>query len=131
MRFRILAPAVLAIALATAPARAATVTRSDDGVSALAASRAGLYTLTLTGARGEQVVDLAIEQTKDGFTALLISPAHESWLTDVKFDGKRLTGTAATSAGRGTLVLEMTDSGAHGTLAVAGRTIAINATRER
>jgi hypothetical protein len=131
MRFRILAPAVLAIALATVPAHATTPTHAEDGVSALAASRAGLYTLTLVGDRGDQLVDLAIEQTKDGFTGLLISPTRESWLTDVKFDGKRLTGTAATSAGHGTLVLEMTESGAHGTLAVAGRKITVNATRER
>jgi hypothetical protein len=131
MRFRILAPAVLAIALATSPVSAATPTRSDDGVSALAASRAGLYMLTLAGTRGGQPVDLAIEQAKNGFTALLITPEHESWLTNVTFDGKRLTGTAATSAGPGTLVLEMTDTGAHGTLAVAGRTIMISGTRER
>jgi hypothetical protein len=130
MRFRILAPAVLAIALATVPARATTPTY-PEAVSALAVSRAGLYMLTLAGTRGEQAVDLAIEQTKDGFTALLITPTHESWLSDVKFDGKRLTGTAVTSAGRSTLVLEMSDTGAHGTLVVAGRTIMITGTRER
>jgi hypothetical protein len=132
MRLRILAPSLLAIALSTAPARAETPTaRTEDGRSALAASRAGLYTLTLVGNGGQQAVDLAIEADKAGFTALLISPAHESWLSDVKFDGKRLTGTTLTSAGRGTLVLEMTDSGAHGRLVVAGRTITIVGTRER
>jgi hypothetical protein len=131
MRFRILAPAILALALATVPARAETPTHPEDGVSALAASHAGLYMLTLVGTRGEQAVDLVIEQTKDGFTVLLITPEHESWLTNVNFDGKRLTGTAVTSAGRGTLVLEVTDTGAHGTLAVAGRTIMITSTRDR
>jgi hypothetical protein len=133
MRFRILAPSLLAIALSTAPARAETPTPTPttDGVSALAVSRAGLYTLTLTGAAGQQAVDLAIEPAKGGFTALLITPAHESWLSDVKFDGKRLTGTTLTSAGRGTLVLEVTDTGAHGRLIVAGRTISIVGGRER
>jgi hypothetical protein len=133
MRFRILAPSLLAIALSTTPARAETPTpiRTEDGVSALAASRAGLYTLTLIGIGGQQAVDLALEPAKAGFSALLITPAHESWLSDVKFDGKRLTGTTLTSAGRGTLVLEMTDSGAHGRLVVAGRTITIVGTRER
>jgi hypothetical protein len=131
MRFRILAPSLLAIALSTTPARAETATPTTDGVSALAVSRAGLYTLTLVGAAGQQSVDLAIEPAKAGFTALLLTPAHESWLSDVKFDGKRLTGTTLTSAGRGTLVLEMTDSGAHGRLVVAGRTISIVGTRER
>jgi hypothetical protein len=131
MRFRILAPSLLAIALYTAPARAETPSRTEDGVSALAVSRAGLYTLTLAGPGGEQAVDLAIEQAKTGFTALFITPAHESWLSDVKFDGKRLTGTTLTSAGRGTLVLDVTDTGTRGTLVVAGRTIAISGTRER
>ena len=134
MRFRILAPSLLAIALSTTPARAETTTptRTDDGkTSALATSRAGLYTLTLVGDAGEQAVDLAIEPAKTGFSALLITPAHESWLSDVKFDGKRLTGTTLTSAGRGTLVLEMTDSGARGHLMVAGRTITVVGTRER
>jgi hypothetical protein len=133
MRFRILAPSLLAIALSTTPARAETPARirSEDGVSALAVSRAGLYTLTLVGSAGQQSVDLAIEPEKAGFTALLITPAHETWLSDVKFDGKRLTGTALTSAGRGTLVLEMTDTGTHGRLVVAGRTIAVVGTRER
>jgi hypothetical protein len=131
MRFRIFVPAVLAIALISAPASAATATTPDDAVSALAASRAGLYTLTLVGAAGQQAVDLALEQVKSGFTALLITPAHESWLADVKFDGKRLTGTTLTSAGRGTLVLEMSDTGVHGTLTVAGRSIAITGTRDR
>jgi hypothetical protein len=130
MRFRILVPAMLGIALSVAPARAETPIRPVDGVSALAASRAGLYTLTLAGARGEQVVDLAIEQAKAGFTALLITPAHESWLSNVKFDGKRLTGTTLTSAGQGTLVLEITDAGTRGTLTVAGRTIAITGMRD-
>jgi hypothetical protein len=135
MRFRILAPSLLAIALSTTSARAETPSttpiRTEDGMSALAVSRAGLYTLTLTGVAGQQAVDLAIEPAKAGFSALLISPAHESWLSDVKFDGKRLTGTTLTSAGRGTLVLEMTDSGAHGRLVVAGRTITVMGTRER
>jgi hypothetical protein len=134
MRFRILAPSLLAIALSTTPARAATTTptRTDDGkTSALATSRAGLYTLTLVGDAGAQAVDLAIEPAKTGFSALLITPAHESWLSDVKFDGKRLTGTTLTSAGRGTLVLDMTDSGAHGHLIVAGRTITVVGNRER
>ena len=131
MRFRILAPSLLAIALSTTPARAETPTTPTDGVSALAVSRAGLYTLTLTGTAGQQAVDLAIEPAKAGFTALLITPAHESWLSDVKFDGKRLTGTTLTSSGRGTLVLEVTDTGAHGRLIVAGRTISIVGARER
>jgi hypothetical protein len=133
MRFRILAPSLLAFALSTMPARAETpaTTRTEDGVSALAVSRAGLYALTLTGIAGKQAVDLAIEPAKAGFSALLITPAHESWLSDVKFDGNRLTGTTLTSAGRGTLVLDMTDSGAHGRLVVAGRTITIVGTRER
>lgn len=131
MRFRILAPSLLAIALYITPASAETPGRTEDGVSALAASRAGLYTLTLVGAGGAQAVDLAIEQTKAGFSALLITPAHESWLSDVKFDGKRLTGTTLTSAGRGTLVLEITDTGTRGTLVVGGRAIAITGTRER
>jgi hypothetical protein len=133
MRFRILAPSLLAIALSTAPARAETPapTRTEDALSALAVSRAGLYTLTLVGGAGQQAVDLAIEPEKSGFTALLITPAHESWLSDVKFDGKRLTGTTLTSAGRGTLVLEMTDNGAYGRLVVAGRTITVVGTRER
>ena len=130
MRFRILVPAILGIALSTTPVRAEAPARADDRVSALAASRAGLYTLTLAGARGEQIVDLAIEQAGTGFTALLITPTHESWLTNVKFDGKRLIGTTLTSAGQGTLVLEMTDTGARGTLAVAGRIIAITGTRD-
>jgi hypothetical protein len=130
MRFRILVPALLSVALAL-PVHAATPTRPDPDVSALAASRAGLYTLTLVGTRGGQVVDLAIEQVKDGFSALLITPSHESWLSDVKFDGKHLTGTTLTSAGRGTLVLEVTDTGVHGSLLVAGRTIAITGTRDR
>ena len=130
MRFRILVPAILGIALSVTPVRADTPARAGDGVSALAASRAGLYTLTLAGARGEQTVDLAIEQAKVGFTALLLTPAHESWLSNVKFDGKRLTGTTLTSAGQGTLVLEMSDVGARGTLTVAGRTIAITGTRD-
>jgi hypothetical protein len=131
MRFRILAPSLLAIALCTTPARAETPSRTEDRVSALAASRAGLYTLTLVGPGGAQAVDLAIEQAKAGFTALLITPAHESWLADVKFDGKRLTGTTLTSAGRGTLVLDITDTGTRGTLVVGGRAIAITGTRER
>jgi hypothetical protein len=135
MRFRILAPSLLAIALSTTTARAETPaktpTRTEDGVSALAASRAGLYALTLVGTAGQQAVDLAIEPAKEGFSALLLTPAHETWLSDVKFDGKRLTATTLTSAGRGTLVLEMSDSGAHGRLVVAGRTIPVVGTRER
>lgn len=133
MRFRTFAPAILAVALQTVPVtlRAETTPRATDGVSALAASRAGLYNLKLVGVSGGQAVDLAIEQVKDGFTALLITPAHESWLSDMKFDGRRLTGTTLTSAGRGTLALEMTDTGARGTLVVAGRTITIVGTRER
>lgn len=134
MRFRILAPSLLAIALSSTTLRAetpTTPTRTEDGVSALAVSRAGLYTLTLIGTGGEQAVDLAIEPAKAGFSALLITPAHETWLSDVKFDGKRLTGTTLTSAGRGTLVLEVTDGGAHGRLVVAGRTITVVGTRER
>jgi hypothetical protein len=131
MRFRILAPAILGLVFAAAPVRAETPTRPVDRVTALAASRAGLYTLTLSGVRGEQMVDLAIEQAKAGFTALLLTPAHESWLSNVKFDGARLTGTTMTSAGVGMLVLEMTDTGTRGTLTVAGRTIAITGTRDR
>ena len=87
--------------------------------------------LTLVGDRGAQAVDLAIEQTKDGFTALLITPTHESWLSDVKFDGTRLTGTAVTSAGRSTLVLKLSNTDVHGTLVVAGRTVMITGVRER
>ena len=51
----------------------------------------------------------------------------------MKFDGRKLTGNALTSAGRGTMVLEMTDTGVHGTLTVAGRiiTIAANAMSAR
>lgn len=131
MRYRFLAPSLLAVALCATAARAETASRAADGISVLAASRAGLYTLTLVGPGGEQAVDLALEQSKGGFTALLITPAHESWLSDVKFDGKRLTGTTMTSAGRGTLVLAITDSGARGTLVVGGRTIAVTGTRER
>lgn len=134
MRFRILAPSLLAIALSTTPAHAETTTptRTDDGkTTALAASRAGLYTLTLVGDAGQQAVDLAIEPAKTGFSALLITPAHESWLSNVKFDGNRLTGTTLTSAGRGTLVLQVTDSGVRGHLMVAGRAITVIGTRER
>jgi hypothetical protein len=133
MRFRILVPAILTIALSTvvAPAHAATPVRTVSDAMALAASPAGLYNLTLVGARGEQAVDLALEQVKDGFSALLITPTHESWLSNVKFDGKRLTGSTLTSAGRGTLTLEVTDSGVRGSLVVAGQSIAISGTRER
>ncbi|NUR32985.1 MAG: hypothetical protein HOQ30_03170 [Gemmatimonadaceae bacterium] len=134
MRFRILAPSLLAIALSTTTALAEPTipARTDDGkTSALATSRAGLYTLTLVGDAGQQAVDLAIEPAKAGFSALLITPGHESWLSDVKFDGKRLTGTTLTSAGRGTLMLEMTDTGARGHLVVAGRAISVIGTRER
>jgi hypothetical protein len=133
MRFRTLTPALLSAALfiMPAPARATPRTRTEPVVSALAASRAGLYKLTLSGTSGEQNVDLALEQAREGFSALLLTPAHETWLSNVKFDGRKLTGTALTSAGRGTLVLEMTDAGVHGTLTVAGSIIAIAGTRDR
>jgi hypothetical protein len=134
MRFRSFAPALLSAALLALPssAHAATRTPEKPTVSALAAARAGLYRLTLTqGAGGEQPVDLALEQVEDGFSALLLTPAHESWMSDVKFDGNRLTGTTLTSHGRGTIVLEMSDAGVRGTLMVAGQSIAITGTRER
>jgi hypothetical protein len=133
MRFRSFVPAILSTALyiLPAPALAASPARSESGVSRLAASRAGLYKLTLSGRSGEQLIDLALEQANEGFSALLLTPSHETWLSNVKFDGTRLTGSALTSAGRGTLVLVMTDAGVRGTLTVAGRTIAITGVRDR
>ena len=133
MRLRTIAPALLSAALyiVPAPALAATRAHTDVRVSTLAASRAGLYNLSLAGTAGEQRVDLVVEQAQNGFTALLLTPTHETWLSHVKFDGRRLTGTALTSAGRGIVVLDVTDAGVHGTLTVAGRTIAISGARER
>lgn len=133
MRLRTIAPALLSAALyiVPAPALAATRAHTDVRVSTLAASRTGLYNLSLAGTAGEQRVDLVVEQAPSGFTALLLTPTHETWLSNVKFDGKRLTGTALTSAGRGTVVLDVTDAGVHGTLTVAGRTIAISGERDR
>lgn len=133
MRLRTIAPAILSAALFVlpAPAHAATRSHTDVRVSTLAASRAGLYNLSLAGTAGEQRVDLVIEQAQNGFTALLLTPAHETWLSNVKFDGSHLTGTALTSAGRGTVVLDVTDAGVRGTLTVAGRTIAISGSRAR
>ena len=133
MRLRTIAPALLSAALyiIPAPALAATRAHADVRVSTLAASRAGLYNLSLAGTAGEQRVDLVVEQAQNGFTALLLTPTHETWLSHVKFDGRRLTGTALTSAGRGIVVLDVTDAGVHGTLTVAGRTIAISGARER
>lgn len=133
MRLRTFAPALLSAALyiLPAPALAATRSHTDLRVSTLAATRTGLYSLSLAGTAGEQRVDLVIEQVQDGFTALLLTPTHETWLSNVKFDGKRLTGTALTSAGRGAVVLDVTDAGVHGTLTVAGRTITISGARDR
>jgi hypothetical protein len=133
MRLRAFAPALLSAALYMLPssAHAATPVRAESVVSALAASRAGHYRLTLTGGAGEQLVDLAIVQEKDGFTALLLTPAHESWMSNVKFDGRTLTATVLTSMGPGTLVLAMSDTGARGTLRLGGRTIAVSGTRDR
>ena len=132
MRLRTIAPALLSAALyiLPAPALAATRSHTDNRVSASAAARAGLYNLSLAGTAGDQRVDLVLEQGRDGFTALLLTPMHETWLSNVKFDGKRLTGTALTSAGRGTVVLDVTDAGVRGTLTVAGRTIAISGARD-
>lgn len=130
MRFRTLTPALLSAALYLLPAAARAASPTTPGVSTLAASRAGLYKLTLIGDAGEQAVDLALEQVQSGFSALLLTPAHETWLSNVKFDGHRLSGTTLTSAGRGTLVLELTDTGVHGTLTVAGHSIAISGTRD-
>src|SRR5689334_7978020 len=103
MRLRTIAPALLSAGLyiIPAPALAATRAHADVRVSTLAASRAGLYNLSLAGTAGEQRVDLVVEQAQNGFTALLLTPTHETWLSHVKFDGRRLTGTALTSAGRG------------------------------
>lgn len=133
MQFRKIAPVLLGAALyiLPAPALAASRSHTDVRVSTLAASRAGLYNLSLAGTAGEQRVDLVIEQVHDGFSALLLTPTHETWLSNVKFDGKRLTGTALTSAGRGTVVLDVSDVGVRGTLTVAGRTIAISGERDR
>jgi hypothetical protein len=133
MRLRTIAPALLSAALyiLPAPALAATRAHTDVRVSTLAASRAGLYNLSLAGSAGEQRVDLVVEQAPNGFTALLLTPTHETWLSNVKFDGRRLTGTALTSAGRGSVVLDVTDTGVHGTLTVGGRTIAISGARAR
>lgn len=133
MRLRTIAPALLSAALyiLPAPALAATRTHTDGRVSTLAASRAGLYSLSLAGTAGEQRVDLVVEQTQNGFTALLLTPTHETWLSNVKFDGRRLTGTALTSAGRGTVVLDVTDARVRGTLTVAGRVLAISGSRDR
>lgn len=134
MRLRTVAPFLLSAALyvlSPAPALAATRSHTDTRVSALAASRAGLYSLSLAGTAGEQRVDLVIQQAKDGFTALLLTPTHETWLSNVKFDGRRLTGTALTSAGRGTVALDVSGAGVRGTLTVRGRSIAISGERER
>ena len=133
MRLRTIAPVLLSAALyiLPAPAFAATRSNTDVRVSTLAASRAGLYNLSLAGTAGEQRVDLVVELAQDGFTALLLTPTHETWLSNVKFDGRRLTGTALTSAGRGTVTLDVTNAGVRGTLTVAGRTIAISGARER
>ena len=133
MRLRTIAPALLSAALSVLPAPALAATRShtDVRISTFAASRAGLYNLSLAGTAGAQRVDLVIEQAQNGFTALLLTPTHETWLSNVKFDGRRLTGTALTSAGRGTVVLDVTDAGVRGTLAVAGRTLAISGERGR
>jgi hypothetical protein len=134
MRLRTVSPLLLSAALyvlSPAPAFAATRSHTDGRVSALATSRTGLYNLSLAGSAGEQRVDLVIEQAQGRFTALLLTPAHETWLTNVKFDGKRLTGTALTSAGRGFVVLDVTDAGVRGTLTVAGRAIAISGNRDR
>lgn len=133
MRLRTIAPALLSAALYVLPAPALAATRShtDARISALAAARAGLYSLSLAGAAGAQRVDLVIEQAQSGITALLLTPTHETWLTNVKFDGKHLTGTALTSAGRGFVALDVTDAGVRGTLTVAGRTIAISGSRDR
>jgi hypothetical protein len=133
MRFRTIAPVLLGAALyiIPAPALAATHAPTAARVSTVAASRAGLYNLSLAGTAGEQRVDLVIELAADGFTALMLTPAHETWLSNVKFDGRRLTGTALTSAGRGIVVLDVSDAGVRGTLTVAGRTIAISGSRDR
>ena len=74
MRFRILVPAILTIALSTvvAPAHAATPVRTVSDAMALAASPAGLYNLTLevtdSGVRGSLVVagqSIAISGTRE------------------------------------------------------------------
>jgi len=133
MRLRTFAPALLSAALYMLPvsAHAATPVRTESVVSALAASRAGLYHLTLTAGANEQLVDLALVQEGNGFVALLLTPEHESWMSNVKFDGRTLTANALTSMGPGTVVLTVTDAGVRGTLRIGGRTIALSGTRDR
>jgi hypothetical protein len=126
---RVIAPALLGIALAASPASAYTSTVPAS--AAATKTIAGLFSLTLVGEKthAEQRVELILEYADGKYGALLKGATYATALDSITFDGETLRASAATTAGRGELVLHVADQRVTGTLIVGTHTINVKGER--
>jgi hypothetical protein len=126
---RVIAPALLGIALAASPSSAHTSTVPASAVASKTIT--GLFSLTLIGEKthAEQRVELILEYVDGKYDALLKGATYATALDSITFDGETLRANAATSIGRGELILHVADQRITGTLIVGANTIIVKGER--
>jgi hypothetical protein len=135
MRFhtaiRFVAPLMLSAALPALPrvVQAATPPRSEQQRASEPARIAGHYNLTIATKHAQQRASLIVEEGATGYTGILVTPEHESPLSDVQIIDATLHATLLTSSGRATLVLHLTDKGVVGTLRLAKLSLVLSGER--
>jgi hypothetical protein len=131
---RTVVPFTLAAALVALPAspRAvhAQVTLAGEPVVAVSAKLAGIYRVILSGpSLTTQRMHLIVRLGEGGYTCVLLSGDREMPLENLRLEGDVMRATTATSAGRGEIVLTVTEDGVSGTLRVGPTKVSINGER--
>jgi hypothetical protein len=122
---RVIAPALLGIFSVALPASANTVNTSVRAMHT--PTIVGLCNLTFVSplTRGEQRMNLILENGNGGYSALLPGRSSTVSLDAVTFDGTTLRASASTTAGTGALELHVSELEVTGTLTIGTQIITI------
>ena len=124
-----LAAALLALPASPRAARAQ-VTLAGEPATVASAKMAGIYRVTLSGpSLTTQRMHLIVRLGEAGYTCVLISSDREMPLENLRLEGDVIRATTATSAGKGEIVLTVTEDGVSGTLRVGPTKVSISGER--
>ena len=124
-----IAAALVAIPAAPHVARAQ-VTLAGEPATPVRARMAGIYRVTLSGSSlATQRMHLLVRLDEGGYTCVLLSGEKEMPLENVRLEGDVIRATTTTSAGRGQVMLTITEDGVVGTITVGATKVLISGER--
>lgn len=122
-------PLALAAALLALPAAnvaRAQVTLAGEPAAAAPAKMAGIYRVTLTSSSiAAQKMHMLVRLGDHGYTCVLLAGDKEMPIEDLRLEGDVIRGRAATSLGKGEIVLVVSEEGVSGTLTVGSTRVNI------